>query len=66
MNYLRQSSYDALFRKITSSVQIVLIGEGTHGTEEFFRIRSEVTRCLVQHNGFNTIVCEGDIQPSMP
>lgn len=60
---LRRTSYDDLLRRIPPSVRIVLIGEGTHGTEEFVRIRSEVTQCLVQNQGFNAIVCEGDIQP---
>lgn len=48
---LRRDSYAALLEIIPPSVQIVLIGEGTHGTEEFFRIRSEVTQCLLQHHG---------------
>ena len=40
---LRRNSYSALLNKIPSHVQIILIGEGTHGTEEFIQIRSEIT-----------------------
>lgn len=63
LSELRRTSYDALLKGINPSVQIVLIGEGTHGTEEFFRIRSEVTQCLLQCHGFSAILCEGDVQP---
>jgi hypothetical protein len=63
LSELRQSSYHKLLKLIPPSVQIVLIGEGTHGTEEFFRIRSEVTQSLIQHHGFNAILCEGDVHP---
>ncbi len=63
LSELRQSSYHKLLNSIPSSVQIVLIGEGTHGTEEFFHIRSEVTQILIKHHGFNAILCEGDVHP---
>ena len=67
---LRRTSYSALLSKIPSHVQIILIGEGTHGTEEFIQIRSEITQCLIQQRqndsiGFEqyAILCEGDVQP---
>ena len=67
---LRRTSYSALLSKIPSHVQIILIGEGTHGTEEFIEIRSEITQCLIQQQqigsiGFEkyAILCEGDVQP---
>lgn len=63
LSELRETSYDAILQLIPPSAQIVLIGEGTHGTEEFFRIRSELTQCLVRRRGFDAILCEGDVQP---
>ena len=67
---LRRTSYSALLNKIPSHVKIVLIGEGTHGTEEFTQIRSEITQCLIQQQqndsiGFKqyAIICEADVQP---
>ena len=79
LSELRRNSYKSLLQLIPPSTQIVLIGEGTHGTEEFVRIRSEVTQCLLlQGNGgytihhdddgggsidYHAIVCEGDVQP---
>ena len=60
---LRHTSYGALLQRLSRDTQIVLVGEGTHGTEEFFRMRSEITQCLIQQHGFNVILCEGDAQP---
>ena len=39
---------------------IVLLGESTHGTEEFYRVRSAVTRRLVEERGFSAVVFEAD------
>jgi len=58
-----QTYCDSLVKEIPSSAQIVLIGEGTHGTEEFFRIRSELTKHLIESCGFHAVICEGDVQP---
>lgn len=33
----------------------MLIGEGTHGTQEFFDIRSEITRCFIEHHSFDAV-----------
>ena len=63
LSELRCTSYKSLLKKIPTSAQIVLIGEGTHGTEEFFRIRSELTKHLIQSFGFDAVICEGDVQP---
>lgn len=40
--------------------QIVLIGEATHGTHEFYRTRAELTRILIQTRGFNLVAVEAD------
>lgn len=63
LSELRQTSYNDLLKRIPPTVQLVLIGEGTHGTEEFCRIRSEVTQCLLEQHGFNGMLCEGDVHP---
>lgn len=39
---------------------VVLLGEATHGTSEFYRLRSRITRALVERKGFTTIAIEGD------
>eukprot|EP00929_Paragymnodinium_shiwhaense_P007221 TRINITY_DN111153_c0_g1_i1.p1 TRINITY_DN111153_c0_g1~~TRINITY_DN111153_c0_g1_i1.p1 ORF type:complete len:1203 (-),score=287.37 TRINITY_DN111153_c0_g1_i1:90-3698(-) len=38
----------------------VLLGECTHGTEEFYRLRAEICKYLIEVRGFNIILCESD------
>ncbi len=39
---------------------IVLIGEASHGTSEFYRMRSRITRELITKKNFNFVAIEGD------
>src|SRR3954447_9217476 len=38
----------------------VLLGEASHGTSEFYNIRSDLTKQLIQEYGFSFIAVEGD------
>jgi erythromycin esterase-like protein len=49
-----------LLAAIDPSVSLVLIGEATHGTHEFYRIRADLTRALIQHRGFTCVAAEAD------
>jgi protein-L-isoaspartate(D-aspartate) O-methyltransferase len=40
--------------------RVVLLGEATHGTAEFYRFRDVLTRALVQQRGFDVVAIEGD------
>jgi erythromycin esterase-like protein len=40
--------------------QIVLLGESTHGTEEFYRSRAAITKHLIEERGFKAVVFEAD------
>jgi protein-L-isoaspartate(D-aspartate) O-methyltransferase len=40
--------------------RVVLLGESSHGTSEFYRARDAITRRLVQAHGFNIIAVEAD------
>lgn len=40
--------------------RFVLLGEATHGTREFYRARSDITRRLILEKGFDAIAIEGD------
>ncbi len=42
------------------NAQLVLLGEATHGTSEFYRMRARITRELVLRYGFRMIAIEGD------
>jgi erythromycin esterase-like protein len=37
-----------------------MIGEASHGTEEFYHHRAEITKQLIERAGFNCIACEAD------
>jgi len=39
---------------------LVLIGEASHGTHEFYRARAELTKALVLRRGFNIVAVEAD------
>jgi erythromycin esterase-like protein len=39
---------------------VVLIGEATHGTLEFYRTRAHVTQALIASRGFNVVAVEAD------
>ena len=40
--------------------RFVLIGEATHGTREFYRLRADLTRRLIAEQGFDAVAVEGD------
>jgi protein-L-isoaspartate(D-aspartate) O-methyltransferase len=40
--------------------RLVLLGEATHGTSEFYRMRARITRELILRKGFNVVAVEAD------
>lgn len=56
---LDDEAYAILLEKI-GDAQIVLLGEATHGTHEFYEIRAEITKKLIKEKQFNLIAIEGD------
>jgi protein-L-isoaspartate(D-aspartate) O-methyltransferase len=40
--------------------RVVLLGEATHGTAEFYALRARLTRELVAHHGFRIVAAEAD------
>ena len=40
--------------------RVVLLGEATHGTHEFYSLRAAVTRRLIETRGFRAVLIEGD------
>lgn len=39
---------------------LVLLGEATHGTHDFYEARARITRLLIETRGFSAIAIEGD------
>ncbi len=50
---------DALLDRI-GDARVVLLGEATHGTSEFYRLRARITRELIARRGFTIVAIEGD------
>jgi erythromycin esterase-like protein len=51
---------EALFDLI-GDARIVLIGEATHGTAEFYALRAELSLRLIAERGFTGVAIEGDL-----
>jgi len=51
--------FDA-FLDIVGDARIVLLGEATHGTHEFYRARAEISKRLIQEKGFCAVAVEAD------
>ena len=51
--------YDALL-EMAPGRSFVLLGEATHGTHEFYRMRAEITRRLIEEQHFDAVAVEAD------
>ena len=45
---------------LIGNAQVVLIGEASHGTDEFYRTRAALTRRLIAERGFTAVAVEAD------
>jgi len=54
-----REDFDPLMALVGDS-RFVLIGEASHGTHEFYRIRAEITKRLIREKGFSAIAVEAD------
>lgn len=45
---------------LIGDARVVLIGESSHGTHEFYRARAVITRWLIEHAGFMGVAAEAD------
>jgi erythromycin esterase-like protein/predicted phosphoribosyltransferase/pimeloyl-ACP methyl ester carboxylesterase len=48
------------FVKRLANSRIVMLGESSHGTQEFYEIRRKISEHLIRDHGFNFIAVEGD------
>jgi erythromycin esterase-like protein len=51
--------FGALFDRFADA-KVVLLGEATHGTSEFYRARDAITRRLIDRHGFAIVAVEAD------
>ena len=54
-----KNKYVSLLNKI-GEARFVLIGEASHGTQEFYQTRVEITQELITQKGFMAVAIEGD------
>jgi protein-L-isoaspartate(D-aspartate) O-methyltransferase len=50
---------DALLDRI-GDARVVLLGEASHGTSEFYRMRARITQELIERRGFTIVAAEAD------
>src|SRR5215211_4916724 len=43
-----------------ADAKVILLGESTHGTDEFYRARAAITERLIREHGFTIIAVEAD------
>ena len=45
---------------LIGDARVVLIGESSHGTHEFYEARAEITKWLIEEKGFTAVAAEAD------
>jgi erythromycin esterase-like protein len=45
---------------LVGDARMVLLGEASHGTHDFYRVRSEITKRLIREKGFRAVAVEAD------
>jgi erythromycin esterase-like protein len=52
-------AFGAMFDRFADA-RVVLLGEASHGTSEFYRARAAITRRLIERHGFTIVAVEAD------
>src|SRR5215217_4468395 len=55
----RAEDFGAFFDRFADA-KVVLLGEASHGTSEFYRARAAITRRLIERHGFTIVAVEAD------
>jgi erythromycin esterase-like protein/predicted phosphoribosyltransferase len=53
------SDYDPIVRRAGQG-RFVLLGEGSHGTHDFYRARAEISKRLIEEHGYGAVCVEAD------
>ncbi|MBD3676168.1 MAG: protein-L-isoaspartate(D-aspartate) O-methyltransferase [Planctomycetaceae bacterium] len=56
---IKDHDFGPLLERI-GDARLVLIGEATHGTSEFYRFRAEITKALIEQKDFQFVAVEAD------
>jgi len=60
MNNFNIDNTNEIIDKIPNNNEILLLGESNHGCEEFYKIRSNITKKLIDNYDYNIILFESD------
>ena len=52
-------TFGAMFDRFADA-RVVLLGEASHGTSEFYRARAAISKRLIERHGFNIVAVEAD------
>lgn len=50
----------SMLASLADGRKAVLLGEASHGTSEYYSIRADLSRKLIEHHGYHFVVVEGD------
>ncbi|HET9428348.1 MAG TPA: protein-L-isoaspartate(D-aspartate) O-methyltransferase [Allosphingosinicella sp.] len=56
---IEDPAFAAMFDRFADA-RVVLLGEASHGTSEFYRARAAISRRLIEDHGFNIVAVEAD------
>jgi putative phosphoribosyl transferase len=56
---IEDAAFAAAFDRFADA-RVVLLGEASHGTSEFYRARAAITRRLIERHGFSAVAVEAD------
>ena len=56
---IEDAAIEGLLERI-GDARVVLLGEATHGTSEFYRMRTRITQQLILRHGFRAVAVEAD------
>ena len=56
---IEDPAFGAMFDRF-GDARVVLLGEASHGTSEFYRARAAITRRLIERHGFTIVAAEAD------
>ncbi|AWM92799.1 carboxylic ester hydrolase [Pseudomonas sp. 31-12] len=56
---LDSSTFGEMFDRY-GDARVVMIGEASHGTRDFYETRAAITQRLIEHHGFNIVAVEAD------
>ena len=61
MDFIKKyNNIHSIIKNIPINTEVLLLGESTHGTEEFYEFRSNLTKYLIENNDFNIVLFETD------